>query len=134
MRFLDTAGSGIRKFPEQTTDLDTCGRRWTVHNVIRNQQVSGSSPLAGSNRINNLQRFQCERSGQRVTTVSPTTRRWIDVDIAGASRRGKVAQLELAARSRRGEAGRHLRRPDAELTGEVPRDEGARHGRGALAR
>ena len=48
MRFLDAPGSGIREFPEETTDLDTSGCGWTAHNVIRNQQVSGSSPLAGS--------------------------------------------------------------------------------------
>ena len=41
----------------KTADLDTSGRGWTAHNVIRSQQVSGSSPLAGSNGINNLQRF-----------------------------------------------------------------------------
>ena len=35
-------------------DLDTSGRGWTGYIRIRNQQVSGSSPLAGSNRINNL--------------------------------------------------------------------------------
>ena len=110
MRFLDAAGSGIPEFPKKNDDLDISGRDWTAHDVIRNQQVSGSSPLAGSNRINNLQRFQCERGGHRVTTVSPTTRRWIDVDIPGASRRGKVAQLKLAAPAvARGEAGRHLR-------------------------
>ena len=100
--------------------------------MIRNQQVSGSSPLAGSNRINNLQGFQYQRSGQRVTTVSPTTRRRIDVDIPGASRRAKVAQLKLAAPAVAG--GRPavtFDRPGAELTGEVPRDEGARNGRGA---
>ena len=42
----------------KTTDLDISGPGWTAYNVIRNQQVSGSSPLAGSNRINNLQGFQ----------------------------------------------------------------------------
>ena len=41
----------------KTADLDTSERGWTAHDVIRNQQVSGSSPLAGSNRINNLQGF-----------------------------------------------------------------------------
>ena len=57
MRFLDAAGSGIREFPRKNDNLDASGRGWTAPNVIRNQQVSGSSPLAGSNRINNLQRF-----------------------------------------------------------------------------
>ena len=57
MRSLDTTGSEIREFPQQNDDPDTSGRSWTVPNVIRNQQVSGSSPLAGSNRINTLQGF-----------------------------------------------------------------------------
>ena len=48
MRSLDTTGSEIREFPQQNDDPDTSGRSWTVPNVIRNQQVSGSSPLAGS--------------------------------------------------------------------------------------
>ena len=55
MRFLDAAGSGIRELPRKRADLDTSGRGWTGYIRIRNQQVSGSSPLAGSNRINNLQ-------------------------------------------------------------------------------
>ena len=46
----------------KTADLDTSERGWTAHDVIRNQQVSGSSPLAGSNRINNLQRFAAGRN------------------------------------------------------------------------
>ncbi len=58
MRYLDAAGSGIREFPGKNDDLDATGRGWTAHNVIRNQQVSGSSPLSGSNRINNLQGFR----------------------------------------------------------------------------
>ena len=47
--------SGTRLDPEfanslsKTTDLDPSGPGWTAPNVIRNQQVSGSSPLAGSN-------------------------------------------------------------------------------------
>ena len=57
MRSLDTTGSEIREFPQQNDDPNTSGRSWTVPNVIRNQQVSGSSPLAGSNRINDLQGF-----------------------------------------------------------------------------
>ena len=48
MRFLDVAGSGNGELPRKSDDLDTFGRDWTAHNVIRNQQVSGSSPLAGS--------------------------------------------------------------------------------------
>ena len=48
MRSLDTTGSEIREFPQQNDDPDTSGRSWTVQNVISNQQVSGSSPLAGS--------------------------------------------------------------------------------------
>ena len=39
--------------------------------MIRNQQVSGSSPLAGSNGINNLQRSRVQTDPTRVTTVSP---------------------------------------------------------------
>ena len=62
MRYLDAAGSGLGEFPKEMGDLDACGRGWTTHNVIRNQQVSGSSPLAGSNRINNLQRSAAGRS------------------------------------------------------------------------
>ena len=38
-----------------------------VPQLVRNQQVSGSSPLAGSNRINNLQGSRFERRGR----VSP---------------------------------------------------------------
>ena len=57
MRFLDAPGSGIREFPGKNDDLDASGRGWTAPNVIRNQQVSGSSPLAGSNILNNLQGF-----------------------------------------------------------------------------
>ena len=49
MGFLDAAGSGIREFPRKNDDLDTSGRGWTGYIRIRNQQVSGSSPLAGSN-------------------------------------------------------------------------------------
>ena len=49
MRYLDVAGSGIRRFPRKNDDLDTSGRGWTGYIRIRNQQVSGSSPLAGSN-------------------------------------------------------------------------------------
>ena len=49
MRFLDLAGSGNREFPRENDDLDTSGRGWTGYIRIRNQQVSGSSPLAGSN-------------------------------------------------------------------------------------
>ena len=55
MRYLDVAGSGIREFPRKNDDLDTSRRGWTARRRIRNQQVSGSSPLAGSNRINDLQ-------------------------------------------------------------------------------
>ena len=44
-------------FRGENDDLDASGRGWTAPNVIRNQQVSGSSPLAGSNKINNLQGF-----------------------------------------------------------------------------
>ena len=38
MRFLDAAGSGIREFPEENADRDTCGRGWTAHNVILGQR------------------------------------------------------------------------------------------------
>ena len=48
MRSLDVAGSGILEFPKKNDDLDTSGSGWTAPNVIRNQQASGSSPLAGS--------------------------------------------------------------------------------------
>ena len=58
MRLLDAPGSGIREFPRKNDDLDASGRGWTAPTVIRNQQVSGSSPLAGYNRINNLQGFR----------------------------------------------------------------------------
>ena len=34
--------------PSKMVDLDTCGRGWKARHGIRNQQVSGSSPLAGS--------------------------------------------------------------------------------------
>ena len=61
----------------KTTDLDTSGRGWTAHNVIRNQQVSGSSPLAGSNKLNNSLRSRVQTDPTRVTTVSPPIRRWI---------------------------------------------------------
>ena len=44
--------------------------------LLRNQQVSGSSPLAGSNRINNLRRSRVQTDPTRVTTVSPPIRRW----------------------------------------------------------
>ena len=77
MRYLDVAGSGIRRFPRKNDDLDTSGRGWTGHIRIRNQQVSGSSPLAGSNRINNLRRSRVQTDPTRVTTVSPPIRRWI---------------------------------------------------------
>ena len=50
MRFLDSAGSGNGEFPGKNDDLDASGRGWTAHNVIRNQQVSGSSPLANAIR------------------------------------------------------------------------------------
>ena len=69
MRFLDAAGSGIRQLPGKNDDLDASGRGWTAHNVIRNQQVSGSSPLAGSNRINNLQGFSGTGDCGRVGTM-----------------------------------------------------------------
>ena len=52
-------------------------RRNTGRVAIRNQQVSGSSPLAGSNRLNNLQRSRVQTDPTRVTTVSPPIRRWI---------------------------------------------------------
>ena len=55
MRFLDVAGSGNGEVPRKSDDLDTSERDWTARHRIRNQQVSGSSPLAGSNRINGLQ-------------------------------------------------------------------------------
>ena len=48
MRFLDVAGSRNGEFPGKSDDLDTSGRGWTARHRIRNQQVSGSSPLAGS--------------------------------------------------------------------------------------
>ena len=71
MRLLDAAGSGIREFPEKNANLDTSGRGWTAHNaILRNQQVSGSSPLAGSNRINNLQSL----AGWAIVAVSALCR------------------------------------------------------------
>ena len=71
VRLLDAAGSGIREFPEKNANLDTSGRGWTAHNaILRNQQVSGSSPLAGSNRINNLQSL----AGWAIVAVSALCR------------------------------------------------------------
>ena len=69
MRFLDAPGSGIRELPRKNDDLDASGRGWTAPNVIRNQQVSGSSPLAGSNRLNNLQGFSEIGNYGRVGTM-----------------------------------------------------------------
>ena len=76
MRFLDVAGSGNGEFPRKNGDLDTSGRGWTGYIRIRNQQVSGSSPLAGSTRINNLRRSRVQTDPTHVTTVSPPIRRW----------------------------------------------------------
>ena len=60
-----------------------------VEQLIRNQQVSGSSPLAGSNSINNLRRSRIQTDPTRVTTVSPTTRRPVDIDTPPARRAGE---------------------------------------------
>ena len=57
--------------------------------LVRNQQVSGSSPLAGSNRLNNLRRSRIQTDPTRVTTVSPTTRRPVDIDTPPARRAGE---------------------------------------------
>ncbi len=43
-----------------------------VEQLIRNQQVSGSSPLAGSIRINNLQGIRGKGENGRINTVSRT--------------------------------------------------------------
>ena len=89
----------------KTTDLDTSGRGWTAHNVIRNQQVSGSSPLAGSDRINNLQGFGLERTDPHVTIVSPPARWRVDVDAPPARRVGEGRSTQASQpRSRRGGA------------------------------
>ena len=73
MRFLDAPGSGIREFPMKNDDLDASGRGWTAQDVIRNQQVSGSSPLAGSNRINNLQKHAAGRNWAVSTQCPPVS-------------------------------------------------------------
>ena len=79
--FWDVAGSGIREFPKENADLDASGRGWTGYIRIRNQQVSRSSPLASSNKINNLQGSNFQRSGhmspqchhrRRVSRYCPT--------------------------------------------------------------
>ena len=57
------------------TPLDAIELGWIGGNRLRNQQVSGSSPLAGSNRINNFTGIEILAKQGGVTTVSPTTRR-----------------------------------------------------------
>ena len=135
MRFLDVAGSGNGEFPRKNGDLDTSGRGWTGYIRIRNQQVSGSSPLAGSIKINNLRRSRVQTDPTRVTTVSPPIRRWIGLATT-PRREGRPTQVDSPRT--RPEASRHHRRKGAEPTGEVPQSEGVRHepaaGRGGPAR
>ena len=99
MRFLDAAGSGIREFPRKNDDLDASGRGWTARHRIRNQQVSGSSPLAGSNRINNLQGSRFERRRRVSPWCHQPPRRRIAIDTPPApSRRGRLNSSSTLAR------------------------------------
>ena len=50
-------GWQIARHPHKSLIPKAAGVAQLVEQLIRNQQVSGSSPLAGSNRINNLQGF-----------------------------------------------------------------------------
>ena len=55
--------SATRRFREHA------GVAQLVEQLIRNQQVSGSSPLAGSNRLNNLQGSSATGDCVRVGTM-----------------------------------------------------------------
>ena len=82
------------------------GREY-VSQAIRNQQVSGSSPLAGSNKINNLRGSRLVMQQPRVTIVSRS-------DGGSTTRRNRAIQRVQAD-----PASRRLRRLDAPPAGDV---------------
>ena len=57
VRFAETGGRPLLTSTRVSASRPHAGVAQLVEQLIRNQQVSGSSPLAGSNKINNLRGF-----------------------------------------------------------------------------
>ena len=70
--------------------------------MIRNQQVSGSSPLAGSNRINN---FNHQAAGRHRHTTGPSRRGRLNSSYAGSAVAPRLVQVNCALAAGRQEAG-----------------------------